>query len=180
MTTRGLPPWHTWGVDETLNFTTLTGLNLITRQLTRIDYKRPDSWRFLVFLKTLESDQANPNWSVTAAFQLMIGIGRSNVVIPNWIVLTTGLQAVGAQPQLLTSTAPTVGLVTPGAGGTALQAFSDVIVGQQINVSCNATANAAAGTLAIQVGAYFAPASHIRPDWYERVPVFAGEEIDGH
>jgi hypothetical protein len=165
----GIPPWHLWGSDATVAFNTLGGGNQSTQQLSRVDYHRPETLRFFFWLAILDSSQASgPGWQAVAQFDVNFGVGRSNVQVPDFVDLVlTG--NVGDTPFGWSSMAPTRGLSLGPPAFTAAQAFTELVVAEQLNVSCRVGVNAAAGKIVCQVASFFAPNVHLRPEWYERI-----------
>lgn len=168
----GLPPWHMWGTTKviTLEATAPALAGGIwtsqTEQLVRIDYKRPENWRFFLIATVLA---APAGLRSVANFILQGGVGRSfynltsrpNIVGWNSFIFDT--PSDGKQ-KWCTS------IRTPLRNDLDATSFSesDLIVGDNINVGCNiSTANANVGdVITLEVGAFMAPNVHIRPDWF--------------
>lgn len=83
----GLPPWHLWGNTQVLQ-TTVQDSSAATRtatpgNLVRIGYKRPETWQWLFAAQLISGPDATVTEScqVEVAFDLIVGIGRSNVLL---------------------------------------------------------------------------------------------------
>jgi len=162
----GVPPWHLWGTDATVTLDTLHGLLQVTQQLSRVDYHRPETLRFFMWAKVLDSSGTGGNWTVDARFSLAFGVGRSQVTVPQFVRLELN-GTPGATPFGYSSFSPTSLLVdnsTPAP--QPVTEFADTVVAEQLNCTCVVNANASAGNLVLSVGSFFAPNVHIRPDWF--------------
>src|SRR5581483_2177539 len=71
-----IAPWHMWGGVAQVNASTLSPglLYTTTGQLTRIEYKRPESWRFLFFVQVFRSQLTNPS-ILQVDFTVQTGVG---------------------------------------------------------------------------------------------------------
>lgn len=198
----GSEPWQQWGNTQTLEAppNAFTNPNAADKQITlcRVNYGRPETWRFLVMAKLLSApatggaDQANASvW-----FELMTGIGRSAIILPFWIQLGSWQWNFGApvprnqmfwtnqartDSALISITDEAVPVTT-----TAL-IYSDEIVGQSMTLVAHATFTTdipgVTEPAIFEVSGQFAPNTHVRPDWMqlEAGPreQFAGGEIRG-
>lgn len=165
----GVPPWHLWGTDATVTFDTLHGLLQFTQQLSRVDYRRPETLRFFFWLAVLDSSGTAGNWTIDARFAVNFGVGRSNVSVPNFVLLSVS-GTPGQQPFAWTGAALARGLTDPATGNpVAVQPLVETVVADQLNATATLSANASAGSATVQAGAFFAPNVHVRPEWYERI-----------
>lgn len=185
-----MPPWHLWGTTQRISLTTnvagdATGGSI---QIARINYKRPETWSFF-FGVTLIGD-APLNTQVGVSLDLIIGVGRSVFRFPDgvrgfgvgqqssfcrfvWQPVATGIWE--NNPRWTTQTlgspfddaAPTVQVPLQWFPAQDIQASSSMVVA------------AAAGPVTVdaEITAYFAPRTHVRPDWF--IEHFLGNELGG-
>lgn len=196
----GTPPWHMWGNGQTLDFTLASG-NFATQQLgqlIKVAYGRPVTWRWL-FTARLRSVSPTPpvgtDLAVQLAWELTVGIGRSMQQHPafdvwNYLIPGGGPQSAGIlwatqaiQPSSL-GRFNAAGVIDPTPPPNVITE----IVAQdiQLNVRANLLLSGAGVgypyTATLEVGAQFAPLSHIRPDWFLDGPAeqrFPGAEVGG-
>jgi hypothetical protein len=150
--------------------------------------------------------------TITVLYDLTIGIGRSTIQmqnIPNAIFASKSFEMhqfvlgvgdpfpIGAQIWTTQSLAPSRNFRTDfpfgNTTGNAVPpdesaSVVDRIVAQDIQLSCRVYAITGISDVAlgqpvqVEVSAQFAPASHVRPDWYRQGPEevsFPGEEVEG-
>ena len=192
------PPWHMWGNAAELRIDS-TGLDpdvpaSVSVQVARVAYKRPETWSFW-FGARLRGNQpyVGPAF-VAVMFEVAIGIGRSNFLtgpspVPNIFPLPSPFDKVpfckfvfsvpvtqtGAeQPFKWTSVVPTPRMDDRSPEGDESFGQIDHIAAQDIQ--CNATLIVlpitvpSAQLYEVEAHAYFAPRSHVRPDWFEQNP----------
>jgi len=169
-----------WGNE--LQFDLQTNNVAVSQQVTRISYKRPETWCFL-FTGRIVSHVAgsSPGIPLLFAFDVTIGIGRSVATMPRFCVLE--LPAIPTDdslpPLVWAQAAYTRGLFNDTTSATADVAV-DTIVAQDIQVQ--ATCQLPLGgeiPMTVGMAAYFAPRSHIRPDWFREGGHFDGDEWGG-
>lgn len=187
----GLPPWHLWGNTQFfpgLVFPSSDGSELVApRQLCKIAYGRPESWKFLFSAMVVEGKPSGSTAGVMIVdFDLTVGIGRSQVQLESFEEYQMALVNPGIQfwstevvsPRRVTATATSTGV-------------TDTIVAQdiQLNVSLRTGSVAADWSgVTVRVDAYFSPATHLRPEWHLRkgedtgaaAERFPGDEQKGH
>jgi hypothetical protein len=193
MTTHGssIPPWHLWG--STAEITLRAGGQVASAQLARISYNRPDTWSFFFFAKLLSGPDAGTGNDIFAVFDVTIGVGRSQVDI---LGSRDGSTVTGTLlPGLVNLRIPSGSI--PGAfafansGQSQGQLAGDFITALTTNISefpaqdiqcaCRVTQlSTVVGPQVIQLGAFFAPRTHIRPDWFSHenerhIAQFSGE-----
>lgn len=151
------------------------------QQLVSIDYKRPETWSFLLFAQLLSGTQNALDQDFEVFFTVTTGLGRAiaSLGVPNIPAFIT--DSVFARmrwrvpPFISPGTRPfsrkwTQRTVTPPlddtiGAGSAVEL--DRFVAQTIQ--CEATVvvpSNALGPVRFQIGAFFAPQTHIRPDWF--------------
>lgn len=176
----GLAPWHMWGnrIDLTVGHTLVLRPETST-QLIKISYGRPDTWKWLFVASIVQADILDEAGRLRISWDLMTGVGRSLVQIPDFEVFRF-VWLAGSIPLNLPKWSQAA--VAPVRDDTALAVpnFVESLATQdlQLNVRCLYTdAITAIQNLTVRVDAYFAPASHIRPEWYEGR--FPGGEDEG-
>ena len=179
----GLAPWHLWGNSQSLTFTQVASVNNppTTQQLVKIAYRRPETWTFLFYLQiTNATAGASPGIILNANFDVILGVGRSQLSIPTFIELVAAVPGGGGPSAVSwTTMAYAPGLLKPDDGSSASVLISE-IPAQDIQVQVRSGMPLGAQQpVTIEVGAFFSPKVHVRPDWLGR-PEFSGEERGGH
>lgn len=210
------PPWHMWGTSDVLRIDS-TGRDpdfpaFATVQLSRVSYRRPDTFCFW-FGARLRGQQPYVSAAFVAVlFDVYIGLGRSNfqtgpepvpvgvLPVPSFgknafckFVFDVPLGQIGdVQPFKWTTTVPSPRLDdrTPEGDNTVLPMSQ--LVAQDIQ--CSATLVVlpllipTPQVYELEAHAYFAPRSHMRPDWFQKNPpprgphaglLFRGKETGG-
>jgi hypothetical protein len=185
-------PWHLWGSTQELiaNEQPTFALRQSAQvQIARVNYRRPESWRFFLFASVSgPASVAVPDTIVQVRYSLSFGIGRSAVQVER----TSGPEdsfchfrwnvATPFSPQER-GTKWTSQVRTPlvDDSDVASARLTDIVVGQDIQVSARLFASNAAGLpvgdYRASVSAYFAPNVHVRPDWFARM--FRDGELGG-
>lgn len=102
----GIPPWHMWGNTQVIEVNDTFAVNTpaTAGQMLRISYLRPETWRWVFFARLLEAREAAAGESlvVSVGFNLTMGVGRSQITIPNFEQYTWawGAAAVARNPPL--------------------------------------------------------------------------------
>ena len=178
----GIPPWHMWGSDAGLTIP-LTGVAVAnqTTQLARIAYQRPDTWTPLFRLSILDIRGAVAGAvQVFAAFDLTVGVGRSAVELRNYCVLEIGrtipvpVTPPNALPAIIFATQ--AGLFTDIDSTIVRAPAGAEFPAQDIQCVCRVlTTGSTTMQLDVNVSAFFAPRTHIRPSWF--MQKFHGGEL---
>lgn len=187
----GMPPWHMWGSTERL---TIAGNGEIqSRQLAKINYKRPETWSMFFAAKVISAAVAAPSLTLEVNFEIILGVGRTSFDTSGGFRLaTTGDRAfVYMRFDLPMPYVPsTFGLkYTNVAHGPPLDDSAPTVRPTlewfpasdiQCQAGARATPSANANAI-IEVTSYFAPRTHMRPDWFQDLPrdQFGGGEIKG-
>jgi hypothetical protein len=195
----GLPPWHMWGNSETfgpMGAFSPDSVPILGRQLVRVSYKRPETWRWVFAARLIEAPSAGAlgTYEMTIDFDVTIGLGRSSVTLPNfdrlkWTWTGTGNAPVGYPLWSTRTLSPPTEYSFVDGAPVADQTGREIddLVAQDIQVSCRvqfvALDEPEGGQATLEVSGYFAPKTHIRPDWLQLdVPVesqFPGGEVGG-
>lgn len=203
-----LAPWHLWGNTQVLApvVTGLTGnIPFQSNQLVKAQYKRPESWRFLFSATVLSApDTGGGTLGILVGFDLTLGTGRSVIQVPSnpfaLPFVSFRFQYVGVAANIIghqkwASRAPQSLLddSTPASAADPRQ-YIDTFVAEDIQLQGRVGAvidsGPAIGELVnVQLDAFIAPASHIRPEWYrdsdseanpdDEETRFRGQEQDG-
>lgn len=196
---QGTPPWHLWGNLQpiTVNaggFAAPT-FNQET-QLAKVAYKRPETfhWLFVARLISINPVPAGiQEAGVQVDFDLTVGLGRSTTKLTSfeqfrwlWNDTFAGGNIPRTRFALMYSTqvqAPLreYNLVAPPA--SQQPNVIDQLVAENIQLQVRvADIGNYVYTLEMEVSAYFAPKTHVRPEWYCDAPpevTFPGDEIGG-
>jgi len=174
-----LAPWHLWGNAIPLN-TKVGGIGFMQTnpgQLVKVNYARPETWRFLFgfsFLTLPPNDAAN-KLTVLVDFDLIVGIGRTSISMHSFAQFSradtpSNLAALGT---LWTTAAYTSPVTVDYTAAAPVSASVPVETFVAQDIQCSARVRAAGGItglagkpLGVQVHAYFAPNVHIRPEWF--------------
>ena len=153
----GLPPWHMWGSSAVLQ--SAAAGTVVSPQLARINYGRPDCWRFLAAVKL---PNGTPVGSViTINFKAILGVGRSSAL------LSPIAQFLPPASMLPGATSWQTRSFQPNFDGTLTNTNpDDQMVAQDIQGWAEATFNASAINTPVEVYLSWAPNVHIRPEWY--------------
>jgi len=187
MTIHGTPPWHLWGNVQTVNLQVVGSANPVqntSSQLARIKYKRPDSWRFFMKATLLNVTGAVLSGvNITVAYQVSFGTGRAVTTLDQFVFFEFD-PVVGPPIFPLPQTKWASSAIEPARVGatSAVERRMDVIPADSIQ--CNAICSLQAGdatayTATLEVTAFFAPLQHVRPEWFEKVGTFNGQEDKG-
>lgn len=181
MSKHGVPPWHLWGSEQAVSVPASVGTanSSSSAQLARINYKRPDTWTFFFLARLLAGVPSGATQSAFVSFDLTLGAGRQSTTIQGFRVFSfvwTVNPPIGTQ--LYASTAPNA--INVGSAAPVTDGFIETFPASEIQCTANVTIPASNGAVTMSVGCYFAPRSHVRPDWYAAPhPQFSGEE-GGH
>lgn len=183
----GIKPWHLWGGDAAFDIGGDSPASIQgTTQIARVNYGRPETWRFLAFaqLDALPNPPApQANAPLVVIYNLTIGVGRTVLQLPAVILgfgqgSTTLAQGQVAYGQVI----PSQGQLVQAQDGSAIAAVSsnsETFVASDIQV--NVTAEwliIPAPSARVRCSVLFAPNVHVRPEWFERR--FPGDEQIGH
>jgi hypothetical protein len=190
-----IAPWHMWGTSKTITVehpSSSATQFVQTSQLAKINYRRPDTWHFLFAAELLQAPNGavGVNVDVIVDFDLFVGVGRASVPLkgrpgePGFARLTfhytgaasaqVGITKWTTQTQTEVSNTPT--LLNPNPIVLPLVEFP----AQDINCAARVTTQSASADdspTRVEVHAYFAPKTHMRPDWFERD--YLGDEKEG-
>jgi hypothetical protein len=177
-------PWHMWGNAVTFKLVPPGLQNIQSAQLARVEYKRPETWKFMLYARLLRTNVAALPANVLVTFNVFTGVGRANLPINgnpfeayNFTIGATGEQ--GGYP-VKYSTEVLGPLRVDGNVNSG--SICNVIVGQDIQVGCSALLNSAGppDEAQIEIGCLLAPQSHVRADWFNTPQNrFLGEESGG-
>lgn len=190
----GPPPWHLWGQTKTVELLATGAPALSGIQLARIDYKRPETWRFFFGVNFLGVDAAPAaDVEFEVSFDVLPGVGLTNFDTKNATVLATppgqlcfayfqfhlpaGSHPVG---NIVTRrwTTSTRSPVCDDSDNTSRFPI-DHVVAQ--NLQCQASVVQSTGGPNVgakfELTALFAPNVHLRPDWFEHQ--YSGGELGG-
>ncbi len=179
-----IPPWHMWGATAPVRLERVTGGPTFleaSAQLARINYKRPESWRFLFFAHVFRSQISNAIPVILdVEFSVQTGVGRGNLNLNPFenfrFILPVG--SGGSVSKWSGSVNAPVRDDTLSPPEVPLKI--DAIVGEDIqigyHVSCS-IGGVVGDVIDAEVGVALAPWHHARPDW--EVHKFVGEELHG-
>jgi hypothetical protein len=185
-----LSPWHLWGNTQQLSLVpnqfAAPELNFGTVTFLRASYARPETWRFMfsAIIKSAPTAGLGEQAQINIQFDLITGIGRSNMQIPGFVTFGYAWVATAAPVGTLewTTLSRTTTLISATEVG-----FTDHFIGQDITFVAKAnfvTDIPAAANAVIELSGQISPNVHVRPDWYQvdaeqQSVQFPGAEIGG-
>lgn len=195
-----MPPWHLWGNTQRVEVSLpATGVGaVVPGQLTRVSYNRPETWKWLFTARLIEADDATPGepLQLTIIWELTIGIGRA-------VQQSAGFDNYNmtwGTPTYPSDNAPVGRLIwttetyaaAPGRAQFIAPAVEppnriDSIVAQDIQLNARVALLSPVTPrvpkrAVLDLGAQWAPITHIRPEWYNGGPPevrFPGAETGG-
>lgn len=176
-------PWHMWGDSKTVEVATSGGLvQREESQILRINYGRPESWCFVLGAQIVDqSGQNDAGTLLTCAFTISVGVGRSVLTIPGWHLFTFDFGGVSPIGRVLwtNTVANRVGVVAGAPDVFTTTSWIDSMVAQDIQLKTTVALDSVGEATRAKVAmhAYFAPKTHIRPEWF--LHHFPGNEHKG-
>lgn len=171
MDMQGVTPWHMWG-SQADGQISLTGVDVRQsgNQLAKIGYKRPDTWSFFFVLNLLTFNVPGGGGAVQlfANFDVTLGVGRSSTTIRNFAVLKIGRTFPFAPALMPAQLWTTVSGNFEDIDGTIARVPTSALDFPSQDIQCEARMLATGSTtldLTYSVAAYFAPKTHVRPEW---------------
>jgi hypothetical protein len=172
-----------WGNTQTLTIDhSIAIIQSSTTQLVRIAYGRPETWTFFFRASIVGCSENDDSGQLDVDWSLSIGTGRSHVTLPRfeqYIFQWTGVapsQPIGLSKysgQVITPVRNDA-LVAPNPG------IMTDFVAQDIQLQATLAFSGGAipvKTIDVQLDAFFAPKSHVRPEWFRGE--FSGGEDHG-
>lgn len=190
-------PWHMWGSTLLIEAEALVpGTdNATSHTIARISYRRPETWHWLFAarLKSAPLLGLGDSIGVQVHFDLMVGVGRTNVVMRSFEILTfTWDSPPNTAPleQLIFSTEAVGIRQFNRLGGVVTTTPVPIheITAQDLVLSARIVAFLNGGIpvtqqLSVEVSGHFAPKNHVRPEWFQQPAPpelkFPGAEIGG-
>lgn len=183
-------PWHMWGSSQVVVVPDVSDGTVFQQsaQLARIDYHRPETWHFLLGAELVQCPTpVVPNLLVIVQFQIVAGVGRSQLTIP---ATTNGFNTgfarfvwkFAATPIIPAQVKWTTRTRTPPLDEGLADPFTeecDAFPAQSIQCNAQVVSVTSGGVVEpdprtiVNLHAYFAPKTHIRPDWFK--DSFSGE-----
>lgn len=194
-----IAPWHLWG-SHVRHASTLQAVSPSpfdpqgeTRQISKVNYKRPDSWTFMfgLFVVRAPDSALVVNVTIRVDIELIVGVGRSMMQLRNGRGTGQGFARLEvAYTTPLTQVAPfgtwtTVARSPVVSGVTPNEVVQDISSFPAEDINCSGRIFGTSGVqllgsaFEVEVHGYFAPRSHIRPDWYGEDAQFRGNETGG-
>jgi len=182
-----LAPWHMWGTSQRMQLNNSVN---VSKQLAKVNYKRPETWSFFFGARLLSAEAVGvPSIEVIVVFDIIIGVGRTSftTVPPNNEV---GVGS-GFAPFRFGVAIPFVGNAFsyrkwrtngrgPATDDLTAASIPTIEYFPAQDIQCLARGRVTpTGTAEVEVTAYFAPRTHIRPDWIQEDNQFLGNETGG-
>lgn len=183
-----LAPWHMWGGTQRVDITPAAGVTTnASLQLAKVSYKRPETWSFFFGVSLLGQGDSSDTLAIRVYIDIILGVGRSSfqaanqdlASFPQFARFGWNLVApynLGAIPKKWTTVGSRVQLDDLDATDTTRPEW---LVAQDIQATARlgVTAETTEPTITAEVSAFFAPRSHVRPDWFREE--FRGHETGG-
>jgi hypothetical protein len=176
-----LPPWHLWGNSMTILVPKSgvgSGVAESTQQLVRVSYARPESWQFLLEARLVGVPEPVTPAVITVVFDLVVGIGRSQTTLGTFgafLFSFSGPSSPNGAHKYVTEVPSPLrnDLDATSTGITTSIVAQDI----QLNARLAFIGGVPSPDAQVEVSAYFAPLSHVRPEWFNGQ--FRGEEDTG-
>jgi len=192
MPTEGRAPWILWG--QTTSMPVLGGAPGViprsTQQLTQIRYGRPESWRFFLQAKVVQVNGSAGNALFFLNWNLTFGLGRGTTSLKQFCQMSwTPVEFVTGSTAIRAVTS--VELPQENAGrlsDNVIDTLTFETLQVDVDGSFDAANTVAAGSM-IELTSFWAPVTHIRPEWYlaptsegasDAGSPFPGDEHKGH
>jgi hypothetical protein len=196
-------PWALWGQKATVDLVAVAPgafQATISQQLTRVDYGRPDTWSFLLGGRILTGPVSAAAAVINLRMQVQGGVGLDRfdsrqILGPASGGGTEGFASFvwslaagvvpGTQPANNKFGTRILGPVLDDTVGAGSRQIIDRLPSQAVNVFAEATlgvgnVDVVGQTYKLEVFSFFAPMTHVRPDWYQvDGEPFAGGETGG-
>lgn len=181
-----LDPWHMWGNTQIYEVPqTMTGVaSVVGGQLVKVAYGRPETWSFFFAARLVETLNVADSGVAVVNFDVTQGVGRSHVTIEKfesfrfeWPGTPTAFPA--GKTKYSTS------VVAPDRDDSSITSIPvdiNELVAQDIQIKVGIFTGGLDylnNVLKIEVSAFIAPKTHIRPEWFERIGKFRGGEDHG-
>lgn len=165
------PPWLMWGNSQVIDYdANILGAGeggVVVQspgQVARIDYGRPETWRFLLSAKLLNVGSFSEINSIDVFFDLNIGVGRSQVWLTDFEHYTFPNPLHNNDMIWSTSVIgpPRLASDDPALNRVELLTAETIQVAARANfIDFNPTDH-----VQIEVTAMFTPNTHLRPEWF--------------
>jgi hypothetical protein len=171
-----IAPWRTWGNTANVRlFGAGPAVQSQPNQLANVEYDRPDTWSWLFALR-LQGDTSTffnlGGAGPVASFDVTLGVGRSNIRIPNFVSMQFSASTLNTgNPQLIVHSNSFTGTngVNPGADpsplGDTIRCELKDIPAHSIQVTGAVSVTGLVGFLDCEFTAFVAPRSHFRREW---------------
>lgn len=199
-----IAPWHMWGSSQTLTIVNNGGTRLQSQdvQLAKINYKRPETWRFFFAARIVGADAAVPGpvaLDIAVFYSVTLGVGRDVwrsptmadfLAIQQFFVEFRYIVPVGVVPGFSNYNWKYTdkGVTPPLDDSNPLTSVHEIDTIVSEDIQCQASVvilqpnhMAPGSTMQVEVAAFFAPNVHVRPDWMGDDPerAFMGNETGG-
>lgn len=185
-----ISPWHMWGTSQRVQLvgelTAVSNQPAKNSQLARVNFRRPETWSFFLSASISATPAASVSSDLDVSFGIIIGVGRSNVYVPKFVSFHFVVPANAAVPPppyeaqkwAMSATSPPFDDSSPTVLATGLQFPAQDI---QCYANSSYSGTGASGLIAdVTLSAFFAPATHVRPDWFNEEGLqFLGGETGG-
>ncbi len=192
-----LSPWHMWGNSVVLHAPGgPAGIGSTkSNQIVKINYARPETWSFWFGAKVLGGSLTAPGGGSLRVFiDIMPGIGRSlystdpsSHVSPGgfaefrWQIPAATVPVTDGTVDTDKWTTSTRGPVMDESEATPFRPVIDHFPAQDLQCVARAilTGFDPGDFIDVDVHAYFAPRTHIRPEWFRDIADYRGGEQEG-
>jgi hypothetical protein len=199
-------PWHMWGNTIRVSLPLVappaprTIGSVENVQVAKVEYRRPETWSFFLAGRIINGVTSDVDRILIAQLNLYLGVGRS-IFLAKGLLPSAGVgqQAfatfrwdipAGTVPTETTNASRwTTSVTSPALDDSVATSTHDItwFPSENIQVDASAQLTVANGSLLdnsidIELTAYFAPRTHVRPDWFsddDSVPQFPGGEVKG-
>lgn len=167
-----IPPWLLWGGTQNLKVVSTgagTQAPIAQGQIARIDYDRPDTWKWFFLARIVEGTTAAANTTVTCVFDVTMGVGRTQTTARLGRFVFNWAGAVPVSQDAIVKFANNRSTGNPqDDGAAAVQNVVDSFPAQNIQVVATVQLlNLNAGDfVTMEMTALFAPTTHVPGLWF--------------
>lgn len=191
------PPWKLWGSKINVQVpASASPPPVVVPTIAQVNYGRPETWSFFLAGKLISFDVQAADLTLIADFELVLGVGRAMFDtspvyqggIPTgkpfcrmaWII------PAGVSPAAQDSQKFATAVWSPPLDETLATpdpVLVDHIVAQTITAKATVRSSAITAPVYVELVAFFAPRTHVRPDWFRNTDDegtrFQGDELGG-
>jgi hypothetical protein len=183
-----LDPWHLWGDTKLLVVPhSVTIVDEFSSQLAKVSYGRPETFDFMFGARIVDmSDPLDAGGEISVSFDVTVGVGRSHLTMLSFerylFYWTAAPPPIRIQKYSAEVFGPPRTDIAISPATTVPENLISEITAQDIQVQARVQYTGGLNdprTASVEVTAFFAPRSHVRPEWFSKGGKFRGNEDNG-